>query len=78
MHKLVPDVPKLAEQVIDLKKKRDNELAKVNELSALLENPEQHPNSLSILTQANNKQFGLHASFLSIPPFPLSSINKTF
>lgn len=44
MHKLVPDVPKLAEQVIDLKKKRDNELAKVNELSALLENPEQHPN----------------------------------
>ena len=40
----MPDVPKLAEQVIDLKKKRDNELAKVNELSALLENPEQHPN----------------------------------
>ena len=30
--------------MIDLKKKRDNELAKVNELSALLENPEQHPN----------------------------------
>lgn len=43
MHKLVPEVPKLAEQVIDLKKKRDNERAKVNELSALLENPEQHP-----------------------------------
>jgi hypothetical protein len=36
-------VPELAEQVIDLKKKRDAERDKVNELSSLLENPEQHP-----------------------------------
>jgi len=40
VQKLIPDVPDLAEQVIDLKKKRDGEREKVNELSFLLENPE--------------------------------------
>jgi hypothetical protein len=40
----VPKVPVLAATVIDLKTKRDNERNKVNELSALLENPIKHPN----------------------------------
>lgn len=48
VHKLVPEVPKLAEQVVVLKKKRDNEQSKVNELSALLENPEQHPKRINL------------------------------
>jgi len=43
VHKLVPEVPKLAQNVIELKKARDNERSLVNERSALLENPEQHP-----------------------------------
>jgi hypothetical protein len=43
VQKLIPEVPDLADQVIDLKRKRDGEKDKVNELSSLLENPEQHP-----------------------------------
>lgn len=42
--KLVPDVPKLAENVAELKKKRDEVRQKGFELSALLEDPEKHPN----------------------------------
>lgn len=38
--KLVPEVPKLAEKVIELKTARDRERHVVNERSALLENPE--------------------------------------
>jgi len=33
----------LAEQVIELKKKLDNEKEKVDDLSSQLENPEKHP-----------------------------------
>ena len=45
---LVPEVPKLAEKVLDLKFARDNERIKVNERSALLENPEQHPRKIDL------------------------------
>ena len=43
VRKLVPDVPKLATEVTKLHKKKEDVIREVNELSALLENPEQHP-----------------------------------
>ncbi len=41
--KQVPRVPQLAEKLIQLKQQRDKQIAVVNERSALLENPDQHP-----------------------------------
>lgn len=46
--KLVPEVPKLASRVIELKEARDRERTVVNERSALLENPEQHPRKIDL------------------------------
>lgn len=43
IRKQIPEVPQLAEQVIELKKKLDNEKEKVDDLSSQLENPEKHP-----------------------------------
>lgn len=43
VRKLVPEVPKLATEVTKLHKKKEDVIREVNELSALLENPEQHP-----------------------------------
>lgn len=40
----MPEVPKLAEQVAELKKKRDQVRQSGFELAALLEDPEKHPN----------------------------------
>lgn len=39
----IPEVPSLAESVIDLKKKLDLEKEKVLLLSEMLENPSRHP-----------------------------------
>jgi len=44
VRKLVPQVPKLAEQVKGLHNKKEAEIKNVNHLSGLLENPERHPN----------------------------------
>lgn len=41
--KQVPRVPQLAEKLLQLKNERDKQIAIVNERSALLENPDQHP-----------------------------------
>ena len=43
MRKQIPEVPELAESVIDLKKKLDLEKEKVETLSEMLENPGMHP-----------------------------------
>lgn len=43
VRKQMPDVPELAEQVIDFKKKLDREKEKVEQLSEMLENPTNHP-----------------------------------
>jgi len=43
VRKQIPEVPVLAENVIDLKKKLDKEKETVNMLSDQLENPENHP-----------------------------------
>lgn len=43
VRKQIPEVPVLAEQVIDLKKKLDREKETVAMLSDQLENPENHP-----------------------------------
>eukprot|EP00347_Sterkiella_histriomuscorum_P000313 403376359 len=43
VRKQIPDVPQLAESVIDLKKKLDKEREKVEQLSEMLENPGKHP-----------------------------------
>ena len=40
----IPEVPQLANQVIDLKHKLDTEKETVREFSEQLENPEFHPN----------------------------------
>ena len=38
-------MPKLAEKVIELNKELENKKAEVENLSAIIENPEKHPNS---------------------------------
>ncbi|CDW91529.1 UNKNOWN [Stylonychia lemnae] len=43
VRKQIPEVPQLAESVIDLKKKLDKEREKVEQLSEMLENPGKHP-----------------------------------
>lgn len=43
VRKQIPEVPELAESVIDLKKKLDMEREKVHQLSEMLENPASHP-----------------------------------
>lgn len=43
VRKQIPEVPDLAESVIDLKKKLDKEREKVESLSEMLENPGEHP-----------------------------------
>lgn len=43
VRKQIPEVPQLAESVIDLKKKLDKEREKVEQLSEMLENPSRHP-----------------------------------
>lgn len=43
IRKQIPEVPQLAEKVIDVKNKLDNEKEKVEMLSSQLENPEKHP-----------------------------------
>lgn len=43
VRKKVPEVPKLATEVTKLHKQKEDVIREVNELSALLENPEQHP-----------------------------------
>jgi hypothetical protein len=44
LRKKIPEVPQLASEVIDLKKKLDNEKTLVEERSEMLENPDNHPN----------------------------------
>eukprot|EP00349_Pseudokeronopsis_sp_Brazil_P005550 CAMPEP_0202959024 /NCGR_PEP_ID=MMETSP1396-20130829/3286_1 /ASSEMBLY_ACC=CAM_ASM_000872 /TAXON_ID= /ORGANISM="Pseudokeronopsis sp., Strain Brazil" /LENGTH=199 /DNA_ID=CAMNT_0049677385 /DNA_START=1806 /DNA_END=2405 /DNA_ORIENTATION=- len=44
VRKQIPNVPNLAEQVIDLKEKLDREKTQVEALSIMLENPSNHPN----------------------------------
>jgi len=43
VRKQIPEVPELAEQVIDLKNKLDEEKEKVRSYSDMLENPSRHP-----------------------------------
>ena len=43
MRRQIPEVPALAEEVIDLKKKLDREREKVEALAEMLENPGKHP-----------------------------------
>lgn len=43
VRKQIPEVPHLAEAVINVKKQLDNEKDKVEMLSSQLENPEKHP-----------------------------------
>lgn len=43
VRKLVPKVPILAKEVNELHKTKEEVIKRVNELSAQLENPEQHP-----------------------------------
>jgi len=49
VRKLVPQVPKLAEQVKNLHNKKESEIKNVNHLSGLLENPEKHPRRINLL-----------------------------
>ena len=43
VRKQIPEVPKLAKSVIELKDQLDKEKEKVDMLSSQLENPEKHP-----------------------------------
>ena len=45
MRKQIPEVPKLAEKVIELNKELDAKKLEVQRLSEIIENPEQHPNA---------------------------------
>jgi hypothetical protein len=45
---LVPEVPTLAKQVINLKEKVANEKAKVEQLSHIQENPDKHPKKIDL------------------------------
>lgn len=48
VRKLVPEVPKLAENVKKLHETKEGVTSSVQELSTLLENPEQHPNKKNL------------------------------
>jgi hypothetical protein len=45
VRKQIPEVPKLAEKVIELNKELENKKTEVEKLSAIIENPAEHPNS---------------------------------